>query len=356
MGRLKALGLMILVLCGFWIVSPILSLQNSSTISSYGVVTEATEREVYYGFTCGGDDFIYERYRSEDFRKIKQWGFNCLMVTIWWSEYIEQDKDSVGVYNEQNLQSLRRSVDLALSEGLKVIISGRVCYNPSTEVGWDGWATHDYVNLQDEGLNRYAKFWEMMVQRFPDCMYCLWHFPYHKQGVSEEARNRYYTITIPTLLNAVRKYSNNKVVFVPIHQGATKNGETADYYLTADPIDDDNIIYGLGHMMPWNVIDYGAWNYDIERLDKAFAGVKRWTETFKLPMMSVEYAPLAWVRGKSIEESRLACLSESLSRMSLYNVGWMYWRLSLAQKGGDNILANIDNFEPNTSILTPLRE
>ena len=109
-------------------------------------------------------------------------------------------------------------------------------------------------------------------------------------------------------------------------------------------------------MVPWNVIDYSAWNYDVERLDKAFAGVKRWTETFGLPMMSVEYAPLAWVRGESIDESRLACLSESLSRMSLYNVGWMYWRLSLAQKGGDNILANIDNFEPNTSIHTLLHK
>ncbi|MCK4424680.1 hypothetical protein KAU93_03265, partial [Candidatus Bathyarchaeota archaeon] len=153
----------------------------------------------------------------------------------------------------------------------------------------------------------------------------------------------------------VRKHSNNTIVFVPIHQGATKNGETADYYLTADPIDDDNIIYGLGHMMPWNVVDYGAWNYDIERLDTAFAGVKRWTETFKLPMMSVEYTPLAWVRGESIKESRLACLSEILSRMSLYNVGWTYWRLSLAQKRGDNILASIENFAPNTSILTLLQ-
>jgi hypothetical protein len=37
-----------------------------------------------------------------------------------------------------------------------------------------------------------------------------------------------------------------------IHQGSTGNGETADYYLTASPIDDDNITYGLGHIMPWS--------------------------------------------------------------------------------------------------------
>jgi hypothetical protein len=363
-GRLKVLSLMILMLCGFWIVSPIPNPQNSGSISSYGTVTEATEREasygaiteaeVYRGFACDEASFIYGKYTREHFREIKQWGFDCVLVTFWWTGSIERNKGAVGVYSEQNLQGLRRSVDLVLNEGLKVIISGRVCYDPYTEVGWDGWATHDYVNMHDEGLNRYAKFWEMIVQRFPDCMYCLWHFPYHKQGASEEARNRYYTVTFPTLLNAVRKYSDNKVIFVPIHQGATRNGETSDYYLTANPIDDDNIIYGLGHMMPWNVIDYGTWNYDIERVDEAFAGVKRWTQTFKLPMMSVEYTPLAWVRGKIIEKSRLACLSEILNRMSLYNIGWMYWRLSLTQKGGDNILANIENFEPNTSILTLL--
>ena len=108
--------------------------------------------------------------------------------------------------------------------------------------------------------------------------------------------------------------------------------------------------------MSWNIIEYSNWDYDMEKLDKAFAGVKRWTETLRLPMMSVEYTPLKWVRGESIEESRLACLSESLSRMSLYNVGWMYWRFSFLEKGGSNLLTSIDNFEPNTSILTLLQQ
>ncbi|MCK4424512.1 cellulase family glycosylhydrolase, partial [Candidatus Bathyarchaeota archaeon] len=151
---------------------------NSHMLVDY-VSVSTPELEIYRGFSCSGADFIYEKYTSEHFREIKQWGFNCVLVTVWWTRSIEQKKNAVGVYNEQNLQGLRRSVDLALSEGLKVIISGRVCYDSSTKVSWDGWATHDYVNLQDEGLNRYAKFWEMMVQRFPDCMYCLWHFPYH---------------------------------------------------------------------------------------------------------------------------------------------------------------------------------
>jgi hypothetical protein len=236
---------------------------------------------------------------------------------------------------------------LAQAEGLNIVLSGRVQHEPG-DVSWDGWSTHDYVNLQEEGLNRYAKFWEMMVQRFPDCMYCLWHFPYHEQSVDSGRRNRFYDVTFPALLSAVRKHSNNKVIFVPIRQ-------SADYYLTASPIDDYNIIYGLGHMITWNVADSGNWDYDYSGMDTAFSGIRRWTETFKLPMMSVEYAPLRWVRGEPIHQSRLDCLEESLKRMEMYRVGWMYWRISLSQHGGDNILANLENFEPNTSILSILQ-
>ena len=320
------------------------------TVSCFPSITtpsSKTEREVDYSFACSADDLIYERHTSEHFAKIKQWGFNCIFVPFFWTFDFEQKEDDVGVYNEQNLQGLRRSVDLALSEGLEVILSGRVSFN--NEVGWDGWATHDYVNMQDEGLNRYAKFWEMMVQRFPDCMYCLWHFPYHQQGTDLARTSRFYDVTFPTLLSTVRKHSNNKVIFVPIHQ-------SANYYLTANPIDDPNLIYGLGHMLAGKV-EYGRnWDYDYKELDNRFAGVKHWRETFNLPMMSVEYAPLSWVRGEPIHQSRLDCLNESLKRMSMYDVGWMYWCLSLTMKGGDNILASIENFKPNTSISTMLQQ
>ena len=324
------------------------------TVLGFEPTLTKTEPEIYRGFAVSGEDFIYERYTSEDFRRIKQWGFNSLLVTVWWTEHIEPYADQPFVYNEQKLQALERSVNLAQAEGLNIILSGRVQHEPGA-VSWDGWSTHDYVNLQEEGLNRYAKFWEMMVQRFPDCMYCLWHFPYHKQSADSMRRDRFYTVTFPTLLSAVRKHSNNKVIFVPIYQGATKNGETADYYLTATPIDDDNIIYGLGHMMPWSVVDGDNWDYDYSRMDTAFSGAKRWKETFDLPMMSIEYAPLTWIRGRPIHQSRIDCLDESLKRMSMYDVCWMYWRISLSQSGGDNILANIGNFEPNTSILTILQ-
>jgi hypothetical protein len=107
--------------------------------------------------------------------------------------------------------------------------------------------------------------------------------------------------------------------------------------------------------MSWTVIDYKSGNYDIERLDEAFRGIKHWTETFNLPMMSVEYAPLRWERDEPIDESRLACLNESLNRMGIYDVGWMYWRLSLGHASGDNILEDIENFEPNISILSLLQ-
>jgi len=324
------------------------------TVSGFVSTPIFDELEVYRGFACGGDDFIYERYTTEHFKKVRQLGFDCLLVEIWWSNFIESDKDAVGVYNEQNLQGLRRSVDLALSQGFNVILSGRVCYNPIEMPDWAGWATHDYVNLQDEGLDRYAKFWEMMVQRFPDCMYCLWHMPYHMQGVDSYRTDRYYTVTFPTLLSAVRKHSNNNVIFVPIHQGSG-SGRDSYYYETATPFSDKNIIYGCGHMTDQKV-EYGSnWDYNYQKLEDAFKGIKRFKETYNLPMMSVEYFPLQWERGKPISQSRLDCLAESLKRMDKYGIGWMYWRLSHQQRGGDNILEDLENFEPNLSILTILQ-
>jgi len=331
-----------------WICNAIM-IEPSSGSSGGG----AFELKVYRGFACGGDDFFYGRYTGEHFRRIKQWGFNCLLVTIFWSADIEQSKSAFGVYNERNLQGLRRSVDLALSEGLKVILSGRVMY--SAESTWDGWATHDYVNMQSEGLNRYAKFWEMMVQRFPDCMYCLWHAPYHKQDVDTARKTRFYNITMPTLIAAVRKHSNNTIVFAPIYQGS-QYGVEGYYYQTATPLDDNNIIYAVGHQTPKKVeYDSNKWDYDYVELESIFKGIKRWRETYNLPMMSVEYFPLEWVRGQPIDQSRLDALEESLKRMKAYNVGWMYWRLSLVQYAG-NILENINNFEPNTSIFTLLQK
>jgi len=310
-----------------------------------------SEPVVYRGFAVHSYQLIYGWFRIEHFNKIRQWGFNSVLVEFWWSKDFEPSKSAVGVYNEQNLRKFRSAVDLARQAGLVVIISGRVCYDPSVTADWDGWATHDYVNLNlSGGLTRYARFWEMMVQRFPDCIYCLWHMPYHKQGVDSTRANKYYQTTFPTLLNAVRKYSSNKVVFVPIHQGSESS-----YYKTAMPLRDSNIIYGLGHMSPGKVeYDSNTWDYDYADLTSIFAGVKRWRETFNLPMMSVEYFPLEWIRGRSIAQSRLDALEESLKRMQLYNVGWMYWRLSL-EGGGDNILANTASFEPNQSILTRLQ-
>jgi len=311
---------------------------------------------IHNGFACDGEDFIKERYTRQYFRQIKDWGFNALLVALWWGD-IEQNADEVGVYNESNLECLRYSIDLAKSEGLEVIISGRVCYDPVEMPSWAGWATHDYVNMSDEGLKRYAQFWEMVVRYFPDCMYCLWHYPYHRQAVDEARRDRFYNITFPTLLDAVRKNSNNWVVFSPIHQGAIpENDENANYYLTAKPLSDNKIIYGLPHMIPWSVSYYEEWDYDIKRMDDAFAGIVRWRETLDLPMMSVEYAPLYWNVGVPIRKSRLDCLEESLKRMSQYRVGWMYWWMSLWQKNETNILIAPEKFKPHPQIFNLLQK
>ncbi len=335
---------------------------NSRALVDYLVVSELrapapwippapsiTEGEAYRGFAVRGEEFIYEKFTSEHFRKIRQWGFNSIMVTIWWSELIEPYKDQPYVYDEDNLLALRRQVTLAQNEDLKVLLAGRVQY--SSTASYDGWATHDYVNMQDEGLDRYARFWEMMVQRFPESIYIPWQCPYHKQGTDSARDSRFYGVTFPTLLGAIREHSNNTVVFVPIHQGLL--GVEAGYYHDAEPLDDTNVIYGFGHMSPGKVeYDRNTWNYDMSQVDEVFEGIKIFRETYDAPMMSVEYFPLEW--SGSIDQSRLDALEESLRRMKTYDAGWMYWRLSLSI-GATNIIEDMENFIPQPDLMDLLQ-
>jgi len=344
-------------------------LQNDSyKVSSAGTINyqiSVPPDEVYCGFALPSNGIIGSLWTREHFRKIKSWGFKDVLIDdIWWGRFVSQG----GTYRKTRFARLDEAVQWARSEGLNVGLSLRVCWDPTPEGAdtswWTDWSydevrdeqmpSHDYVNLEDEGRERYASFVEFIVQRYPNCFYSLWHFPYHKQGVDSVRRNRFYAVTFPTLLGAVRKYSNNTIVFVPIHQGMSGNGEVASYYETATPLDDPNIVYGLGHCMPWNVVDWGSWDYDFNRLDEAFEGIRRFRETYDLPMFSVEFTPLRW--SGNIDESRLACLEEVLKRTFQYEVGWAYHRISASKRSGDNIIEDINDFEANLFILTLLQE
>jgi len=299
----------------------------------------------YIGLCLTGYEILEGHLKREHIRKIREWGFDTLLVTFWWSFF--ERKERPYEYNEENLRIFGEGLKKIKEEGLKVIISGRVCYDPIEMPDWAGWATHDYVNLSDEGRKRYRKLWEMLTQRFPDYIYCPWHFPYHRQNAGSTQRDIYENITFPYILSGIREYSSNTVIYSPIYQGDADEGST--YYEYAEPYSDKNIVYALGHLIPWYVTDGGNWDYDIERMDRAFKGVKRFRKK-GLPMVSIEYAPLYWNYSNPIHKSRLDCLRESIKRMRKYDVGYLYWRISLYQPNSDNILKDIENFEP-TEVL-----
>jgi len=306
------------------------------------------------GFDCAGEDFISERWTLDKFQKVIDWGFNTIVVLFWWGKLERED----GTYQTEKIAKIKRQIALAEQVGLNVIVSLRVCWddagNPSWASDWsNGKPFHDYVNMTEQGRSRYAKFLAMIAQEFPNCQYCLWHFPYHRQAINDERKRLFTDVTIPSLIDAVREVNENSIIFVPIYQGATLNGETSDYYLTAEPLPYSNIIYGLGHMIPWSVVN-GEWDRDEARMVRAFEGVKHWTETYGLPMLSVEYAPLSW-NGIPLTESRLNCLKSSIDKMDDYQVGFLCHRISLYRRSGDNVLSDIPSFAINESISNVLK-
>lgn len=298
------------------------------------------------GFALAGYEVLENHIQREHFKKIKEWGFDTVLITFWWSFF--EEEGSPYQYNEENLRIFRSKIDIAIDEGLIVILSGRVCLDPVEMPDWAGWSTHDYVIQNDEGLNRYIALWKMLIDRFPDCEYCPWHFPYHRQDCSTEKKTRYHEYIFPKLLAGIREKTNKRIIYSPIWQGNADEGST--WYEQNEPLKDSNILYGVGHMIPWYVTDQGNWNYDYDRLDRAFKGIKRF-RNMGLPMVSIEFSPLYWTHQQRISSSRVDCLKESLKRLKKYDVGFLYWRMSLYQDEGDNIIEDIPTFKPIPEIF-----
>lgn len=287
--------------------------------------------------------------------KIREWGFDTILICDYWAQLQNEDH----TLNTPRIAAIQKAITWAKGQNLTVILSVRVQVSvPPASYEHNNWInppTAQWVNNTSEGLAAFTSFIELFVQTFPDVIYCLWHFPYHKIMPTAEERTRFYTITFPALLYAVRKHSNNPVVFTPIHQGlldlASDQSDTS-YYVTATPQPDNNIIYAVGHMIPWAVLGGQEWNYNTAAMDSAFAGIKRWRENFNLPMLSVEYAPF---HQPITQHSRLDCLSEAMKRMLHYDVGFAYWRLTIYQQEVTNILTDIPTLTPNQDILTRLQ-
>lgn len=172
--------------------------------------------------------------------------------------------------------------------------------------------------------------------------------PYHDTYSDSNRRNTYLTKTFPALLNAIRKYSNNKVVFVPIHQDPK--------HYPSSPFNDSNIVYGMGHVTP-GPTSWGkeSWDYDYAEIDSYLANVKKWRQNYPdVQMMSVEFGGIGF-NSLPIEQSRLDCLEYACQKMTEYKAGWMYWAISFAVRS-DTILKDTVNFVPEKTLLGILQK
>ena len=322
---------------------------------------------IYRGFANGWTDFSESRWTQAEFEELKNLGFNTILPShFWWSKLENWD----GSYNSEEINNINATIDLALAAGLNVFLSFGVSWGNDadeyytwwTDWGYDNRPLANQVNYNQEvggegGRDRYANFLADMVSKFPQATgYCPWHFPYHNEA-DDAHKATYEGATTTAMINAIRSVDATcKIIWCPTHQGDGNNGERSDWYLTGSPpsacASDSNIMYGIGHLVPWSVVDGGNWDYDYDRMNTAFDGVDTWLTAYPTKkLFSVEYTPLKW-DGDGLTQSRLACLEASLERMATYGCGWAYHRISQAHSGADDILYPDQAFELNH----PLRD
>lgn len=309
------------------------------------------------GFVCAGEDFISNRWTLEKFQKILDWGFNTILIPIWWAK-IERslsDYGSYGGYRQDRIENIKAGVDLAKQAGLNVIISSRICYDPSLfQNWWTDWAnmpTHDYVNTTERGRNRYRDYLKYLAQQFSDCQISVWHFPYHRQSPSVEAQNLFYNATLPLLIDSVQEVNFNRVIVSPIHQGTESSLDFSEVM----PSYGDNVILGFGHTIPQKVCQGSEWDGTADFINERLGRVETYCQLHGCDAFSVEFAPLQW-NGQGLSLSRLNALKLSLDRMDDKQYGFAYHRISLTNRSGDNILSKVtDPIEVNSSILQVLK-
>lgn len=294
---------------------------------------------VYRGITMGASP-----KNSEDMQRIKSWNMNCVL-----QEYF---------IDSLNIPQMRQQRDLASQFGLKTIIGLRVAHHEA-----DVCARHDYVNMTTEGRSYFADIVRTIAQNFPNSIICPWFMPYHGciewsalGTVTEERCRAWYFDTFPALLNAIRQYNSQPVIFVPIHQGFVANAgmgeggghcqtgwyrEDAPYGLTVEKswYSDPNIIFNIDTHGSYNYEVQGKnWDYDTAYHDYNFSGAFNFKRKYpNAKLFSVEYSNLKIynvsipdppVDPYNIDPSRLAWVERNCQKMQELNAGWTYYGYS----------------------------
>ena len=325
-----------------------------------------------------GTDTPFMKLTPTHMQQIKNWGFNLVKLSVYWTFWLEPDENAPGVYNEEFLSHMDWVIDMAWDAELYSIISVRVCFDPTTMPDWAGWSTHDYVvyNQVDSGgihgLERFCNLWRMLVNRFDDhpgvIGYNPWMFPYHSQKVpdGDERVDLYNNNVSPALNSAIREKSNKIIFWSPVHCGARLHRDGEDHYVfdaggygafpplwnqtrVPTPFDDENIVYtitGYGNFEVANNAEV-IWDYDVQYIEQGFAFGKSFQDRYDVPMMSSE-GPGLFIHNpnpdnhaniRPIRQDRLDMLVQTLKLLDNYPKNWAYWIYS-GEKNSYGVLEN----------------
>jgi len=310
-------------------------------------IVDGLGREVRLkGFNLWSSD-IFENWNMpltvEHFKQIKAWGFNVVRNTGWWGNNFEPNYSQVGLYDEKSLASLEKTVVDAREAGLYYIISIRVSYNDTHPVDWQGWGKANYVHTE-EGLDRFSRLWEMLVQRFDNYTnvigYCPWHFPWHQTDYSEEDANKYYEVVTPRLIQAIRKHSSKIIFWAPIGAGkGVVDGVSyhSGQYASINPILDENIVYMHNVYSPRSVTHEGeSWDYNVDFLEAQISFAVNFSRKYNVPLIAGEFG-INWHKY-SKDQTRLDWLDAVLKLFERYGYNWLNWIYSTPASGGWGIL------------------
>lgn len=278
------------------------------------------------GFRLLKNKILYEgfngKYTLEDFRRIKNWGFNVVEIDMFWGAELEPYENQSGFYSLDFFDSLDPFIEMAREVGLSFILSFKIVNSDNTPTEWAGWARNWYVHTP-EGLERYAKCveffiketvkrkWENVVAFEP------YQFPFHKSTPSDSETSFYYNQVRPRLVEAVRKHSNRLIILSTMQNMI---GNFNDFKM--DPISEKNLAYSFT-FYDYEGMTHGAgpiseWDYNETYQRELLSPAIEWKNRFRKPLFVTEWG----VRGDTQPQIDVAIFKASL--LEELGISWLY--------------------------------
>jgi hypothetical protein len=194
-------------------------------------------------------------------------GGNAQAFEIWWSRDegpSEPRPSKIGVYNKDQLKMYLEAMRGAVRAGMYVIPSIRVSFDKSAaenyleddKAEWEGWAPHRYVLYNEadpyggHGRDRFFAWLDWLVpailadKEIADkiAYWEMWHFPGHRQNLSNDDWDQYINDFAPRLIAKFREYEPDRLLGISFrHQDSMSR-----LLARGVTFDDHNLLYVTG--------------------------------------------------------------------------------------------------------------